>query len=68
MLPQTIEQVLELERGTATGWTSDSQEAFISPYEPQQGDLDGLAAAAAQSSPAPAEPAEAPAQPAEAPA
>ena len=47
--PQTVEQVLTLERADATGWTSDSQEQFLAPYEPHKGDLDGLAEATAQS-------------------
>jgi hypothetical protein len=46
--PQTVEQVLTLERRDASGWTSESQELFLSSYEPHEGDLEGLGETTAQ--------------------
>ena len=41
--PRTVEEVAMLEGRSLTGITSDSNEAFLAAYEPQPGDLDGLA-------------------------
>ena len=41
--PQTVEEVLTLEKADASGWTSDSQEAFMAPYVASADDFPGTA-------------------------
>jgi hypothetical protein len=47
--PQTAEDVLKLQHAGRVGWTSDSQEAFLAPYQLNEDDLAGLSEAAARS-------------------
>ena len=43
-VPRNVEEIALLEHRHLLGWTSDSIECFLSPYDPQPHDLDGLAA------------------------
>jgi hypothetical protein len=40
--PDTVEKALTLERETATGWSTDSQEAFLAPLIATPQEIDSL--------------------------